>query len=56
MDSIRKVSATFLAGEVLFGVTRHYFQLLLAAWPAVLVIALANAFMGWMYYIQVISN
>ena len=50
MDNIRKISATSVAGEVLSGVTRHYFQLLLAAWPAVLFVALAYAFMGWMYH------
>lgn len=50
MDNFRAIRASAVAGEVLSGVTRHYIQLLLAAWPAVLFIALAYAFTGWVYH------
>lgn len=36
--------------EVLSGVTRHYFQLLTAAWPAILVLIAASSVTVWNYY------
>lgn len=50
MSDTRKLPVFASLGEVLSGVTRHYFQLLAVAWPAVIII-LASAFiLGWQYY------
>lgn len=47
---MRKLPVFAALGEVLSGVTRHYFQLLVAAWPAVLVLLAAGGVVAWLYY------
>lgn len=47
---MRKLPVFAALGEVLSGVVRHYFQLLVAAWPAVLLLLFAVGFIGWLYY------
>jgi len=50
MSDTKKLPVFASLGEVLSGVTRHYVQLLVVAWPAVIII-LASAFvLGWQYY------
>ena len=46
---MRKLPVFRSVGEVFSGVTRHYFQLLLAAWPAVILIATGVALYMWSY-------
>lgn len=46
---MRKLPVFASVGEVLSGVTRHYFQLLFAAWPAVLVLLAAAGLLVWVY-------
>ena len=47
---MRKLPVFASLGEVLSGVARHYFQLLGAAWPAVLVLLAAVGMIAWLYY------
>ncbi len=47
---MRKLPVFASLAEVLSGVTRHYFQLLGAAWPAVLVLLAAVGMVAWLYY------
>lgn len=46
---MRKLPVFRSVGEVFSGVTRHYFQLILAAWPAVILIAVGGALYVWAY-------
>lgn len=50
MLDTRKLPVFASLGEVLSGVTRHYFQLLVVAWPAVVFILGAAFALGWQYY------
>jgi hypothetical protein len=44
---MRKLPVFKSAGEVFSGVTRHYFQLLIAAWPAIILLAIAAGLTVW---------
>ncbi|MBX3508528.1 MAG: hypothetical protein KF714_07065 [Parvibaculum sp.] len=46
---MRKLPVFRSVGEVFSGVTRHYFQLLVAAWPAAILIAIGVALYVWAY-------
>lgn len=46
---MKKLPVFRSVGEVFSGVTRHYFQLLIASWPSVLAILLLGAFIGERY-------
>tara|TARA_R110000868_G_scaffold116608_5_gene310216 strand:+ start:1376 stop:2299 length:924 start_codon:yes stop_codon:yes gene_type:complete len=46
---MRKLPVFATVGEVLSGVTRHYFQLLFVAWPAAVVLLAAVVVLGWRY-------
>lgn len=46
---MRKLPVFRSVGEVFSGVTRHYFQLLFAAWPAVVLIAIGVVLYAWAY-------
>ncbi|MES1990151.1 MAG: hypothetical protein V4441_04260 [Pseudomonadota bacterium] len=50
MSDSRKLPVFTSVGEVLSGVTRHYFQLLMVAWPALLIITFGVFVIGWQYY------
>ena len=47
---MRKLRVFRSVGEVFSGVTRHYFQLLFVAWPAVVLIAVGMALYFWVLY------
>lgn len=46
---MRKLPVFRSVGEVFSGVTRHYLQLILAAWPAVILIAVGAVLYVWAY-------
>lgn len=46
---MRKLPVFRSVGEVFSGVTRHYFQLLVAVWPAAILIAIGVALYVWAY-------
>lgn len=45
---MRKLPVFASISEVLSGVSRHYFQLLIAAWPAVLLLAAIGGILAWL--------
>lgn len=47
---MRKLPVFRSVREVLSGVTRHYFQLLAAAWPAIFILIAASSVTVWNYY------
>lgn len=47
---MRKLPVFHSVGEVFSGVTRHYFQLLIAAWPALIFVIVAMGLYAWSYY------
>jgi hypothetical protein len=47
---MRKLRVFRSVGEVFSGVTRHYFQLLVASWPAVVVLFLSAGVYYWVYF------
>jgi hypothetical protein len=47
---MRKLPVFRSVREVLSGVTRHYFQLLAAAWPAIFILIAASGVTVWNYY------
>ncbi|MGV8996889.1 MAG: hypothetical protein ACOH12_08090 [Parvibaculaceae bacterium] len=50
MSDIKKLPVFDSLGEILSGVTRHYFQLLVVAWPAVIIILAAVLISSWQDY------
>lgn len=47
---MRKLPVIRSVSEVFSGVTRHYFQLVGAAWPALVFVAVGLGLYGWAYY------
>ncbi len=47
---MRKLRVFRSVGEVFSGVTRHYFQLLVAAWPALVFVAIGVGLYVWFFY------